>query len=81
VNISPEQVHELPPVIRHEFLLAFVNALQPVFIVGAAVTLVAFVLSWALKEVPLRGTTHAAPPDPVTDPGLEAEYEEPVSRR
>jgi hypothetical protein len=81
VSISPEQVHELPPAIRHDFLLAFVNALQPVFIVGAAVTLIAFVLACLLKEVPLRGTTHAPPPDPVTDPGLEIEYEEPVSRR
>ena len=25
-----------PPVIRHDFLVAFVDALQPVFIVGAA---------------------------------------------
>ena len=56
MNVSPEQVHALPPVIRHDFLLAFVDALQPVFIVGAAVTLVAFVLACLLKEVPLRGT-------------------------
>ena len=41
--------------------------------------LVAFVLAWLLKEVPLRATNHA-PPDQVTDPGLELEYEEPVSR-
>jgi EmrB/QacA subfamily drug resistance transporter len=81
VNVSPEQVHALPEEIRHDFLLAFVNALQPVFLVGAAVTLVAFVLTWFLKEVPLRGSTHAPPPDPVTDPNLEIEYEgEPSSR-
>jgi EmrB/QacA subfamily drug resistance transporter len=73
INISPEQVHALPPAVRDDFLHAFVEALQPVFIVGAAVTLVAFVLACLLKEVPLRGTTHAPPPDPVTDPGLEAE--------
>jgi hypothetical protein len=82
VNISPEQVHSLDPTLRHDFLLAFVDALQPVFIVGAAVTLIAFVLACLLKEVPLRGTLHAAPPDAVTDPGLEVEFEEdPVSRR
>jgi len=79
VNISPEQVHALPPVIRHDFLEAFVNALQPVFIVGATVTLIAFVLACLLKEVPLRASNHA-PPDQVSDPGLELEYEEPVSR-
>jgi hypothetical protein len=88
INVSPAQVHALPEEIRHDFLLAFVNALQPVFLVGAAVTLVAFVLTWFLKEVPLRGTTHAPPPDPVTDPNLEIEYEsvspagtDPASRR
>src|SRR5215210_1021626 len=35
VNISPSEVHALPPVVRHDFLLAFVDALQPVFVVGA----------------------------------------------
>ena len=60
VNISPDQVHALPPVIRFDFLHAFVDALQPVFMVGAALTAVAFGLAWLLREVPLRGTTAAA---------------------
>ena len=54
VNISPEQVHALPSAIRGDFLEAFVNALQPVFLVGAALGAVTFVLAWMLKEVPLR---------------------------
>ena len=41
---------------RHDFLLAFVHALQPVFLVGAALAAVAFALAWLLKEVPLRAT-------------------------
>ena len=68
VNISPDQVHALPAAIRDDFLHAFVAALSPVFLVGAAVTLVGFGLAWFLKEVPLRATTQA-PTDPVTDPG------------
>jgi MFS family permease len=75
INISPEQVHALPPAVRDDFLHAFVDALQPVFIVGAAVTLIAFALACTLKEVPLRGSAPPPPPDPVTDPNLEAEYE------
>ena len=59
-NIRPDQVHALPPAVRHDFLLAFVDALQPVFLVGAAFTAVAFVLAWTLREVPLRKTTAAA---------------------
>jgi EmrB/QacA subfamily drug resistance transporter len=56
VNVRPDQVHALPPAVRHDFLLAFVDALQPVFLVGAALTLVAFGLALLLKEVPLRAT-------------------------
>jgi EmrB/QacA subfamily drug resistance transporter len=60
VNVSPAQVHALPAAVRHDFLLAFVHALQPVFLVGAAVTAVTFVLALMLREVPLRATTHGA---------------------
>ncbi len=56
VNVSPDQVHALPAALRAEFLVAFVNALQPVFIVGAVLTAGAFLLSWLLKEVPLRSS-------------------------
>jgi EmrB/QacA subfamily drug resistance transporter len=57
VNIRPDEVHALPPGVRHDFLLAFVSALQPVFLVGAALTAGTFLLALALKEVPLRTTT------------------------
>jgi EmrB/QacA subfamily drug resistance transporter len=59
VNISPAQVHALPAGARREFVLAFVDALRPVFLVGAGVTAVAFLLSWMLREVPLRATPSA----------------------
>lgn len=60
VNISPDQVHALAPAVRHDFLLAFVDALQPVFLVGAVVATATFALSWLLKEVPLRATVPGA---------------------
>jgi hypothetical protein len=50
--------------VRHDFLLAFVDALQPVFLVGAALTAVAFVLACLLKEIPLRTATHARTEEP-----------------
>jgi EmrB/QacA subfamily drug resistance transporter len=59
VNVSPGEVHALPVGVRHDFLLAFVHALQPVFLVGAGLTAVAFVLSWFLKEQPLRTAANA----------------------
>jgi EmrB/QacA subfamily drug resistance transporter len=60
VNISPAQVHALPAAVRHDFLLAFVNALQPVFLVGAALTAVTFMFALLLKEIPLRATMQDA---------------------
>jgi hypothetical protein len=63
VNISPEQVHALPPEVRHDFLLAFVDALAPVFLVAAGLTALAFGLSWLLGEKPLRATAYGASSD------------------
>ena len=66
LNIRPDEVHALPAALRHEFLLAFVDALQPVFLVGAGLAAVTFVLALMLKEVPLRTTSNAASAETVT---------------
>jgi EmrB/QacA subfamily drug resistance transporter len=55
-SIQPKTVDALPAGIKHDFLLAFVDALQPIFLVGASLAFVAFLLSLLLKEVPLRGS-------------------------
>jgi hypothetical protein len=64
-----------------DFLHAFVNALQPVFLVGAAMTLVAFALAWLLREVPLRGTTAAADLAKTGEAAVAAPDHESVSGR
>ena len=51
-----------PPASATTSCVAFVNALQPVFLVGAALTAVTFVLAWRLKEIPLRATMDDAAP-------------------
>ncbi len=53
---TPAAVEALPPAIRDAFRQAYVEALQPVFLTGAAVAFVAFVLTWFIKEVALRKT-------------------------
>jgi EmrB/QacA subfamily drug resistance transporter len=58
VHISPAQVRNLPPAVHTDFLYAFAHALHGVFLWGTALAIVPFVLSWFLKEVPLR-TGHA----------------------
>jgi EmrB/QacA subfamily drug resistance transporter len=55
---SPEQVKLLPLKLRDDYLQAFSHALHGVFLWGMAIAVVPFVLSWFLKEVPLRTTLH-----------------------
>jgi len=60
VHLTPQQAKHLPPAVHAEFLRAFAHALHGVFLWGMLLAIVPFVLSWLLKEVPLR-TTLAAP--------------------
>jgi EmrB/QacA subfamily drug resistance transporter len=53
---TPDAIQSLPPGIRDAFRHAYVEALHPVFLTGAAVAAVAFVLTWFIKEVALRKT-------------------------
>jgi MFS family permease len=57
---SPGIIHHLPPAVRTAFEDAFAAALHPVFLVAAGLSLVAFALTWLLREVPLREGTNAA---------------------
>jgi EmrB/QacA subfamily drug resistance transporter len=68
VHLNPAQVKHLPPRVHADFLNAFAHSVHGVFLFGMALTLVPFVLSWFLKEVPLRTTVaraaEGAPPEP-----------------
>jgi hypothetical protein len=57
---SPAVVRHLPAAARDAFVHALAAALQPVFLVAAGVSLVAFVLTWLLRDVPLRRTREVA---------------------
>jgi EmrB/QacA subfamily drug resistance transporter len=50
----------LPPPVHADYLLAFTRALSTVFEVAAGIAAVAFLLSWALEQRPLRETVAAA---------------------
>ena len=56
---NPAVVHRLPAAIKAPYIEAFAAALQPVFVTAAAVAGAAFVLSWLLRELPLRQTAAA----------------------
>jgi EmrB/QacA subfamily drug resistance transporter len=60
VHLNPAQAKQLPPVVHADFLYAFAHALHGVFLWGTALAAVPFVLSWFLKEVPLRTSIEPA---------------------
>jgi EmrB/QacA subfamily drug resistance transporter len=68
VQLNPVQIDQLPARIHDEVLHAFAHSLSGVFLFGMVLSLVPFVLSWFLKEVPLRTTiaraAEEAPPEP-----------------
>ena len=68
VQLNPTQIDQLPSTVHDEVLHAFAHSLSGVFLFGTALALVPFVLSWFLKEVPLRTTigraAEEAPPEP-----------------
>jgi hypothetical protein len=70
---SPERIAVLPPAIRADVVASFVDALHTVFLVAVPVIAVAFVLSFFIKELPLRGHSDGpnaanAGPRPQEDP-------------
>jgi EmrB/QacA subfamily drug resistance transporter len=66
---TPDAIRTLPPAIHDAFTHAYVDALHPVFIAGAGVAAIAFVLTWFIKELPLRKTVAAqGVPESVASP-------------
>jgi hypothetical protein len=59
-RLSPAQLAKLSPTEHAVYAHAFVNALQPVFLMAAAVTAFAFVFSLLLPDRRLRGTVETA---------------------
>jgi EmrB/QacA subfamily drug resistance transporter len=68
-SFGPQIIQRLDPTARAAYAHAFTSALGRVFLVAAAVTLAAFVLSWFMPERPLRGTVAAVAGDPGTEAG------------
>jgi EmrB/QacA subfamily drug resistance transporter len=70
-SISPKAISAMPAPLREVYLQAFTHALNTVFVVAATVAVVAFIVSWLIRELPLRetvatgdlGDTFAAPRD------------------
>ncbi|CAG4926664.1 MDR family MFS transporter [Paraburkholderia saeva] len=53
-SLGPATIHQLPAALRDDYLQAFAGALHTVYFVAACVVVLAFVLAWMLKDIPLR---------------------------
>jgi MFS family permease len=56
---NPEAVKRLPAPVHTAYVDAFAVSLRPVFAVAAMISAVGFVLTWFLREVPLRRSAQA----------------------
>jgi len=56
---DPSAIRTLPEAVRGPYLDAFAGALQPVFFIAALLGVVAFFLTFLLKEIPLRTATRS----------------------
>jgi hypothetical protein len=76
---NPKLVHQLPEAVRQPFIEAFTAAITPIFLVAAGFAIAAFLVTWLLREVPLRetgaaegiGESFAAPREDRSDRELE----------
>jgi EmrB/QacA subfamily drug resistance transporter len=68
-TINPAGIRQLPAQAHEAFAQAFAVALHPVFLMAAAVSILAFALTWLLRDVPLAA--RAAPMDAVEPPRAE----------
>jgi EmrB/QacA subfamily drug resistance transporter len=59
-QVNPKEIARLPSHLRSGYLHAFTNSLSTVFLVAAAIAIVAFLLSWFIRELPLRETVASA---------------------
>jgi DNA-binding MarR family transcriptional regulator len=56
---NPSIVKHLPPAVHAPYVASVAASLRPVFIAAAGFTFVAFLLTWLLREIPLRQTAPA----------------------
>ena len=56
---NPAVIHQLPASVKQPYIEAFTVALHPVFLAAAGFAVAAFLLTWLLREVPLRATAAA----------------------
>jgi ABC-type spermidine/putrescine transport system permease subunit I len=53
-GMNPVAIHHLPDALRGDYLDAFGAAIHAAFLTAACIMVLAFALSWFLREAPLK---------------------------
>ena len=69
---NPDVIRHLTPAIRDAFTEAFAIALHPVFLMASGISFAAFLLSWLIRETPLRTKSQAGEAAAAAAAGAEA---------
>lgn len=56
---NPGALRRLPPALHAAYATAITEALRSVFLTAAAIAVLGFLLTWLLREVPLKATAQA----------------------
>jgi EmrB/QacA subfamily drug resistance transporter len=56
---NPAIIQRLPAAVKQPYVEAFAAAIQPIFLAATGFAVAAFLLTWLLREVPLRATAPA----------------------
>jgi hypothetical protein len=87
LTANPAEIDHLPPA-QHAFVVsAFSHSVETAFLVAVPFVVLGFILSWLIKEIPLRTTAFVATqrPDGQQPPGSDVggdtgdEFPEPTS--
>ncbi|MBV8982020.1 MAG: MFS transporter, partial [Acidimicrobiia bacterium] len=76
LTASPAAIRQLPPATQHGVLLSLARSIHVVFLFGLPLMIVAFFVTFLLKETPLRETAHVTVP--TDEMGVEAAESEAV---
>jgi EmrB/QacA subfamily drug resistance transporter len=77
--LTPKELDSLPPMIEHALATAYSDALPPIYLGLVPVMAVGFVLSFFLKQIPLRTTVGESAPTPAQAPALAGEATGPAA--
>jgi EmrB/QacA subfamily drug resistance transporter len=59
-SVQPSQISQLPGPARETYIHAFTDALNVVFLVATGVMALAFLMTWLIREMPLRKTVETS---------------------